>query len=57
MMPGEKVSATKRAIVDYLLALQRFDSQFPGFEHDIHGIEVERDRDGQIIYFTRCLTS
>ena len=52
MMPGEKVT---RAVVDYLLALQHFDSRFPGFEHDTHGIEVERDRDGKAIYMTRCL--
>jgi arginine decarboxylase len=45
MMPGERVTAKKRAVVDYLLALEHFDSRFPGFEHDTHGIEVERDRD------------
>jgi arginine/lysine/ornithine decarboxylase len=55
MMPGERVTAKKRAVVDYLLALQHFDSRFPGFEHDTHGIEVERDRDGKPIYMTRCL--
>jgi arginine decarboxylase len=55
MMPGEKVSKDKRAVVDYLLALQNFDSQFPGFEHDTHGVEIERDPDGQPIYMTYCL--
>lgn len=55
MMPGEKVTAKKRAVIDYLLALQHFDGRFPGFEHDTHGIEVERDGDGQPIYMTRCL--
>jgi arginine decarboxylase len=55
MMPGERVTAQKRAVVDYLLALQNFDRRFPGFEHDTHGIEVERDRDGAPIYMTRCL--
>jgi arginine/lysine/ornithine decarboxylase len=29
MMPGEKVTQEKRAVVDYLLALQAFDSHFP----------------------------
>lgn len=55
MMPGERVTAKKCAVVDYLLALQHFDSRFPGFGHDTHGIEVERDRDGKAIYMTRCL--
>jgi arginine decarboxylase len=55
MMPGERVTAKKRAVVDYLLALQHFDGRFPGFGHDTHGIEVECDRDGNAIYMTRCL--
>jgi arginine/lysine/ornithine decarboxylase len=55
MMPGEKVSQDKRAVVDYLLALQTFDTQFPGFEHDTHGIEIERDADGKAVYMVYCL--
>jgi arginine/lysine/ornithine decarboxylase len=55
MMPGEKVSQDKRAVVDYLLALQAFDTQFPGFEHDTHGIEIERDADSKAVYMVYCL--
>jgi arginine decarboxylase len=55
MMPGEKVSQDKRAVVDYLLALQTFDTQFPGFEHDTHGIEIERDAGGNAVYMVYCL--
>jgi len=55
MMPGEKVTKTKRAVVDYLLALQTFDSHFPGFEHDTHGVEIERGEDGKLCYMTYCL--
>jgi len=55
MMPGEKVGGDKRAIVDYLLALQAFDSHFPGFEHDTHGVEVERDAEGKPVYMIYCL--
>ena len=55
MMPGEKVSQDKRAVVDYLLALQTFDTQFPGFEHDTHGIEIERDADSKAVYMVYCL--
>jgi arginine/lysine/ornithine decarboxylase len=55
MMPGEKVGGDKRAIVDYLLALQAFDSHFPGFEHDTHGVEIERDAEGKPVYMIYCL--
>jgi arginine/lysine/ornithine decarboxylase len=54
-MPGERVTAEKRGIVDYLLALQNFDAQFPGYEHDTHGIEIERDADGNPVYMLYCL--
>ncbi|MNQ14659.1 Biodegradative arginine decarboxylase [compost metagenome] len=50
MMPGEKAGADKRAIVDYLLAMELFDSRFPGFGHDNHGVEVECDAQGQLTY-------
>lgn len=55
MMPGERVSREKRAIVDYLLGLQEFDGRFPGFEHDTHGVEIERDSSGNPIYMTYVL--
>lgn len=50
MMPGEKAGADKKAIIDYLLAMEAFDSRFPGFEHDNHGIEIERDNQGRPTY-------
>jgi arginine/lysine/ornithine decarboxylase len=55
MMPGEKVTEEKRAVVDYLLALQTFDSHLPGFEHDTHGVEIERDAEGNAVYMIYCL--
>ena len=50
MMPGEKAGADKKAIVDYLLAMELFDGHFPGFEHDNHGVEIERDNQGRPTY-------
>jgi arginine decarboxylase len=50
MMPGEKAGADKQAIIDYLLAMELFDSHFPGFEHDNHGVEIERDAQGGLVY-------
>ena len=55
MMPGEKVTKKKRAVVDYLLALQAFDSHFPGFEHETHGVEIEGEAGSELIYMTYCL--
>jgi lysine decarboxylase/arginine decarboxylase len=39
LMPGENAGKYKDAILAYLRALQAFDRLFPGFEHDIHGVE------------------
>ena len=50
VMPGEAVAADKRAIIDYLLAMEQFDARFPGFEHDNHGIEIERDASSELTY-------
>lgn len=50
MMPGEKADVDKRAIIDYLLAMELFDGHFPGFEHDNHGVEIERSADGDLTY-------
>jgi arginine/lysine/ornithine decarboxylase len=51
-MPGENAGALDRPLLSYLAALEDYDRRFPGFEHDIHG--VERDRDGD--YLIECLT-
>jgi len=41
VMPGEKLGSTDEPYLAYLLALQDWDRQFPGFAHDTHGIESE----------------
>jgi arginine decarboxylase len=50
MMPGEKAGADKRAIIDYLLAMEVFDNRFPGFGHHNHGIENQHDAAGNLTY-------
>ena len=52
LMPGESAGAADGPLLEYLAALEAFDKRFPGFEHDIHG--VERDSDGN--YAIECLT-
>jgi arginine decarboxylase len=44
LMPGERAGESDGAVLRYLLALEAFDARFPGFAHDIHG--VQRDKHG-----------
>ena len=44
LMPGEKTGPADGPILGYLKALEAFDAQFPGFEHDTHGVENENGR-------------
>jgi len=53
LMPGESAGPADGPLLEYLRALEAFDKRFPGFEHDIHG--VERDASGN--YAIECLTS
>ncbi|HQT64048.1 MAG: arginine decarboxylase [Acidocella sp. 20-57-95] len=52
LMPGEAVGRNDGPALRYLGALEAFDRQFPGFTHDIHGVEV---KDGR--YYALCLTN
>jgi arginine decarboxylase len=52
LMPGERAGAIDAPVLSYLLALEDFDAKFPGFAHDIHG--VERDDNG--VFSVECLT-
>lgn len=51
IMPGEKVTPEAGAIVEYLVALQTFGQRFPGFEHELQGVEI--DDSGR--YWVRCI--
>ena len=55
LMPGERFGESTRAVGDFLVGLQAFDAEFPGFEHDIHGVEVETDESGGRYYSLYCL--
>jgi arginine/lysine/ornithine decarboxylase len=50
LMPGENAGAASGPILGYLKALEAFDTRFPGFAHDTHGVEVE---DG--VYRIACI--
>ncbi|EKT55842.1 Orn/Lys/Arg decarboxylase N-terminal domain-containing protein [Providencia sneebia] len=45
LMPGERLPADNKGIIGYLRALQDFDKHYPGFEHEIQGINVDENGD------------
>jgi arginine decarboxylase len=40
LMPGENAGPADGPLLGYLLALEAFDAEMPGFAHDIHGVEI-----------------
>ena len=50
-MPGERLGAADTPTIRLLLALEDFGRRFPGFEREVHGIEV--DAQGQ--FWTRAV--
>ena len=54
MMGGEKMSGEATAIAEYLLAREKFENSFPGYEGDIHGITRER-RGNKTVFRTLCI--
>jgi arginine decarboxylase len=51
LIPGEVFNKT---IVDYLKFAREFNTKFPGFDTDIHGL-VEEEKDGKAVYYVDCL--
>lgn len=51
LMPGERLGTKDSPHIKFLLNLQEFSQIFPGFGHEIHGIEV--DEEG--IFWMRCV--
>jgi arginine decarboxylase len=51
LIPGERFNKT---IVQYLRFARDFNSKFPGFETDIHGL-VEGEKDGRPIFYVDCV--
>jgi lysine decarboxylase/arginine decarboxylase len=54
IMPGERCGPATRAIVDHLVSLQEFDTRFPGFENEVHGVDVVT-REGRRVYYIYCV--
>jgi arginine decarboxylase len=51
LVPGERFN---RTIVQYLRFVREFNSAFPGFETDVHGL-IEEKIDGMLSYFVDCV--
>ncbi len=54
IMPGEKLTSATKSIQDYLLYAREFDTKFPGFETDIHGLRFEPAAGGRR-YLVDCV--
>jgi arginine decarboxylase len=42
-MPGERLGDADSPIIRLVLALEKFGKQFPGFEREVHGIDVDAE--------------
>ena len=58
IMPGERFDRRKSPrVLDFLELFESFHNSFPGFEHEAHGVTVERDRgSGKVRYLLDCLS-
>uniref|UniRef100_UPI0033425489 arginine/lysine/ornithine decarboxylase n=1 Tax=Castellaniella defragrans TaxID=75697 RepID=UPI0033425489 len=52
LIPGERFN---RDIVDYLKFTQDFNTRFPGFQTDVHGLAYALDDQGQWHYYVDCI--
>jgi arginine decarboxylase len=42
-MPGERLGSAESPVIKLILAMEQFGKRFPGFEREVHGIEVDGD--------------
>ncbi|CAG8870760.1 Biodegradative arginine decarboxylase [Pseudomonas fluorescens] len=54
IMPGERFTEGTRSIIDYLSFARAFDSGFPGFNADVHGLQYE-DAGHERCYTVDCV--
>ena len=44
-MPGERLGGSDSPVIKLILAMEEFGKRFPGFEREVHGIEVDAQGD------------
>ena len=54
IMPGEQFGAADSPMIRYLSMCEEFDNRFPGFETEIHGVNVETEN-GRRVYEVDCI--
>ncbi|MCV2423421.1 arginine/lysine/ornithine decarboxylase [Paucibacter sp. DJ2R-2] len=54
LIPGERFN---KKIVDYLTFTRDFNSKFPGFATDVHGLVEEKGEDGRSRYYVDCVAA
>ena len=42
-MPGERLGSSESPVIKLILAMEEFGKRFPGFEREVHGIEVDSE--------------
>jgi ornithine decarboxylase len=52
IVPGEKLDARAKPMLDYLTVFERIANQFPGLETEVQGIYREIEPDGSIRFYT-----
>ena len=59
IMPGERFDCKRTPkLIEFLKLLADFDSAFPGFEHEVHGVTSDRDPStGAVHYAVDCVRS
>ncbi|NBA95949.1 Orn/Lys/Arg decarboxylase N-terminal domain-containing protein [Pseudomonas sp. R5(2019)] len=55
IMPGERFTEASRSIIDYLAFARTFNSGFPGFDADVHGLQHDADEHGVRVYTVDCV--
>ena len=56
IMPGEQFGAADSPMIRYLSMCEEFDNRFPGFETEIHGVNVETEN-GRRVYEVDCIAA
>ena len=44
-MPGERLGSSESPVIRLIIAMEAFGKRFPGFEREVHGIEVDANGD------------
>jgi ornithine decarboxylase len=52
IVPGERLSARARPMIDYLKMFERSSNLFPGFDTEVQGVYREADASGAVRFYT-----